>query len=43
MTNVAKPDAPSITDAHDVCEAATNAAEGVWAILQTLTASLRAE
>ena len=43
VTNVAKPDAPSITDAHDVCEAATNAAEGVWAILQTLTASLRAE
>ena len=30
-------------DLHDVCEAATNAAEGVWAILQTLTASLRAE
>ena len=43
VTNVAKPDAPSITDAHDVCEAAANAAEGVWAILQTLTASLRAE
>ncbi|MDA0817985.1 MAG: purine-nucleoside phosphorylase, partial [Planctomycetota bacterium] len=43
VTNVAKPDAPSITDAHDVCETATNAAEGVWAILQALTASLRAE
>lgn len=42
VTNVAKPDAPSVTDAHDVCAAAAEAAEGIWAILTSLTASLAA-
>lgn len=39
VTNVAKPDAPSVTDAHDVCHAAAEAAEGIWAILKALAAA----
>jgi purine-nucleoside phosphorylase len=42
VTNVAKPDAPSVTDAHDVCTAAAEAAEGIWVILESLTTSLAA-
>jgi purine-nucleoside phosphorylase len=40
VTNVAKPDALSHldTDAEDVCRMAATAAEGVWAILETLAA-----
>jgi hypothetical protein len=40
VTNVAKPDALSHldTDAEDVCRMAATAAEGVWAILDTLAA-----
>ncbi len=34
VTNVAKPDAPTTTDAEDVCSMAADAAEGVWAILE---------
>lgn len=33
VTNVARPDAPSQTDAEDVCRAAAGAAEGVWAVV----------
>jgi purine-nucleoside phosphorylase len=33
VTNVARPDAPSQTDAEDVCRAAGDAAEGVWAVI----------
>jgi purine-nucleoside phosphorylase len=36
VTNVAKPDAPSHTDAEDVCKVAADAAEGVWAIVEAL-------
>lgn len=40
VTNVAKPDAllQVDTDAEDVCRMAATAAEGVWAILETLAA-----
>jgi len=40
VTNVAKPDALTHvdTDAEDVCRMAATAAEGVWAILETLAA-----
>lgn len=40
VTNVAKPDALAQvdTDAEDVCRMAATAAEGVWAILETLAA-----
>jgi purine-nucleoside phosphorylase len=40
VTNVAKPDAIAQvdTDAEDVCRMAATAAEGVWAILETLAA-----
>jgi purine-nucleoside phosphorylase len=38
VTNVARPDAPSHTDAEDVCQMAADAAEGVAAILTDLTA-----
>ena len=40
VTNVARPDAISQvdTDAEDVCRMAADAAEGVWAILETLAA-----
>jgi len=34
VTNVARPDAPSRTDAEEVCEMAGGAADGVWAILR---------
>jgi len=33
VTNVARPDAPACTLAEEVCRAAAEAAEGVWAIL----------
>lgn len=36
VTNVAKPDAPSVTDAGHVCDAAAAAAEGVWAMMRAL-------
>ncbi len=36
VTNVARPDAPSLTDAEDVCRTAADAAEGVWAIVESL-------
>ena len=36
VTNVAKPDAPTLTDAEDVCKMAADAAEGVWAIVEAL-------
>jgi hypothetical protein len=40
VTNVARPDAPTTitTDAEDVCKMAAGAAEGVWAILESLAA-----
>jgi purine-nucleoside phosphorylase len=38
VTNVARPDAPTTTDAEDVCKMAADAAEGVWAILESLAA-----
>lgn len=40
VTNVAKPDAPSITDAEHVCHAAAEAGEGVWAMMRSLAATL---
>lgn len=36
VTNVAKPDAPSVTDGEHVCDAAAAAAEGVWAMMRAL-------
>lgn len=36
VTNVAKPDAPTLTDAEDVCKMAADASEGVWAIVEAL-------
>ena len=36
VTNVAKPDAPSVTDAGHVCDAAAAAAEGVWVMMRAL-------
>jgi len=33
VTNVARPDAPELTDAEEVCRLAADAAEGVWAII----------
>lgn len=36
VTNVARPDAPSRTDADEVCEMAGAAADGVWAILRAI-------
>ena len=36
VTNVARPDAPELTDAEEVCRLAADAAEGVWAILRAL-------
>ncbi len=38
VTNVAKPDAASVTDAHDVCHAAAEASEGIWTIFKALAA-----
>ena len=38
VTNVARPDAPTHTDAEDVCRMAADAAEGVWAVLESLAA-----
>jgi len=38
VTNVARPDAPDKTDAEDVCRMAASAAEGVWAILESIAA-----
>lgn len=37
VTNVARPDAPSRTDAAEVCAMARGAADGVWAILRAIT------
>ena len=34
VTNVARPDAPELTDAEEVCRLAADAAEGVWAIIR---------
>ncbi len=42
VTNVARPDAPSRTDAEDVCQMAASAATGVAAILRALVAGGRA-
>lgn len=36
VTNVANPDAMGITEAHEVCAAAAQAAEGVWAMLRSV-------
>ena len=36
VTNVARPDAPTLTDAEHVCQMAAGAAEGVWAIVEAL-------
>jgi len=36
VTNVARPDAPSHTDAEEVCRVAATAARGVEAILESL-------
>ena len=36
VTNVARPDAPDLTDAEEVIRLAADAAEGVWAILEEL-------
>ena len=36
VTNVARPDAPDHTDAEEVCRLAGNAADGVWAMLESL-------
>ena len=36
VTNVARPDAPTRTDAEDVCQTAAAAGEGVWAIIEAL-------
>jgi purine-nucleoside phosphorylase len=36
VTNVARPDAPTLTDAEDVCQMAADAGEGVWAIIEAL-------
>lgn len=36
VTNVARPDAPDLTDAEEVIRLAADAADGVWAILETL-------
>jgi len=36
VTNVARPDAASVTDAEDVCLAAAAASDGVWEILREL-------
>ena len=36
VTNVARPDAPGLTDAAEVIRLAAGAAEGVWAILGAL-------
>ena len=36
VTNVARPDAPSRTDAEEVCEMAGAAADGVWEVLRAI-------
>ncbi len=36
VTNVARPDAPDLTDAEEVCRLAGDAADGVWAILEAI-------
>jgi purine-nucleoside phosphorylase len=36
VTNVARPDAPELTDAEEVIRLAADAAEGVWAIVQAV-------
>jgi len=36
VTNVARPDAPDLTDAEEVIRLAADAAEGVWAIVQAV-------
>lgn len=41
VTNVARPDAPAVTDAEEVCQAAGDAAEGVWAILRAVAATIK--
>ncbi|MFN6189812.1 MAG: purine-nucleoside phosphorylase [Planctomycetia bacterium] len=41
VTNVARPDALEATDAEEVCRVAGTAAEGVWAILESLAGSIR--
>lgn len=42
VTNVARPDAPDLTDAEEVIRLAADAAEGVWAILEELLADPQA-
>jgi len=39
VTNVARPDAPSRTDAEEVCEMAGGAADGVWAIVRAIASA----
>lgn len=39
VTNVARPDAPSKTDAEEVCAMAGGAADGVWAILRAIASA----
>jgi purine-nucleoside phosphorylase len=40
VTNVARPDALEATDAEEVCRVAGSAAEGVWAILESIAGRL---
>jgi inosine/guanosine/xanthosine phosphorylase family protein len=40
VTNVARPDDLDPTDAEEVCRVATGAAEGVWAILESIASRL---
>jgi purine-nucleoside phosphorylase len=40
VTNVARPDALETTDAEEVCRVAGSAAEGVWAILESIACRL---
>jgi purine-nucleoside phosphorylase len=42
VTNVARPDALEVTDAEEVCRVAGSAAEGVWAILESIAGRLPA-
>ena len=43
VTNVARPDSPEKTDAEEVCRAAEAAAEGVFAILEAVAATIGKE
>lgn len=43
VTNVARPDRPEATDAEEVCRAAGRAAEGVFAIVSAIAATIRSD